>query len=142
MQNDNYNDTIKLEMIKQKYNELKFNDALLESIQKDIFLFNLLPMIKIEDLKNINIFLIEDIISRLSLKLTSIVKNNNSNRIYLEIILSFFHLVVSSKIKLKTVTKLNLEDSLNYIKNDYKSFRITNNELKLIENIIKSIKKL
>ena len=129
-------------MIKQKYNELKFNDALLESIQKDIFLFNLLPMIKIEDLKNINIFLIEDIISRLSLKLTSIVKNNNSNRIYLEIILSFFHLVVSSKIKLKTVTKLNLEDSLNYIKNDYKSFRITNNELKLIENIIKSIKKL
>ena len=133
------NDDKKLKLIKNKYNDSKFNDALLESIQNDIYLFEILPLIKNEDLKYINIILIEDIISRLSLKLPSILKSNN--RIYFGVILSFFNLVVNSKIKLKIITKLNLEDSLNYIKNDYKYFQITLIDMKLIDNIIKSIKK-
>ena len=137
LNNKNYDD-IKIELIKQKYNETRFNDALLESIQNDVYLFKLLSLVKAEDLNNINVILIEDIISRLSLKLTSILKNNN--RIYLGVILSFINLVVNSKIKLKIVTKLNLEDSLNYIRNDYKYFQISDVDLKLIENIIKLIK--
>ncbi len=133
----NYDDN-KIELIKQKYNEMKFNEALLESIQNDVYLFKLLSLVKAEDLDNINVILIEDIISRLSLKLTSILKNNN--RIYLGVILSFINLVVNSTIKLKIVAKLNLEDSLNYIRNDYKYFQISDVDLKLIENIIKLIK--
>ena len=96
-------------------------------------------LIKIEDLNKINITLIEDIASRLSLKLPSILKNKN--RFYFGIILSFFNLVVNSKINLKVVTKLNLQDSLNFIKKDYKYFKVSEVDLKLIDNIIKLIKK-
>ena len=136
--NDNNNNK-KIDIIKKKYNNLKFNEALLDSIKNDIYLFKLLPLIKNEDLKEINITLIEDVISRLSLKLPSILRNKN--RIYFGIILSFLNLIANSEIKLKTVTKLNLLDSLNYIKKDYKFFKIVEVDLKLIENIIKSIKK-
>ena len=137
--NNNDNDDNKIEVIKQKYREGKFDDALMESIKNDDYLFKLLPMVKIEDIKKININLIEDIISRLSLKLTSIIKNNNMGNF--RIILSFLNLVINSKIKLKIITKLNLEDSLTYIKNDSKLLSINNVELNLIENIITLIKK-
>lgn len=129
----------KLERIKKSYNETRYNEALLEAIKNDIYLFKLLPLIKIEDLNKINITLIEDIVSRLSLKLPSILKNKN--RFYFGIILSFLNLVINSKINLKVVTKLNLQDSLNYIKKDYKYFKISEVDLKLIDNIIKLIKK-
>jgi hypothetical protein len=129
----------KLERIKKSYNETRYNEALQEAIKNDIYLFKLLPLIKIEDLNNINITLIEDIVSRLSLKLPSILKNKN--RSYFGIILSFLNLVVNSKIHLKIVTKLNLQDSLNYIKKDYKYFKISEVDLKLIDNIFKLIKK-
>lgn len=129
----------KWERIKKSYNETRYNEALLEAIKNDIYLFKLLPLIKIEDLSKINISLIEDIVSRLSIKLPSILKNKN--RFYFGIILSFLNLVVNSKINLKIVTKLNLQDSLNYIKKDYKYFKISEINLKLIDNIIKLIKK-
>ena len=129
----------KWERIKKSYNEMRYNEALQEAIKNDIYLFKLLPLIKIEDLSKINISLIEDIVSRLSIKLPSILKNKN--RFYFGIILSFLNLVVNSKINLKIVTKLNLQDSLNYIKKDYKYFKISEINLKLIDNIIKLIKK-
>ena len=129
----------KWEKIKNSYIETRYNEALLEGIKNDIYLFKLLPLIKIEDLNKINISLIEDIVSRLSIKLPSILKNQN--RFYFGIILSFLNLVVNSKINLKIVTKLNLKDSLNYIKKDYKYFKISEINLKLIDNIIKLIKK-
>lgn len=133
------NNNKKLELIKQKYNDSQFNDALLESVQNDIYLFKLLPLIKEEDLPKINIILIEDIISRLSLKMPSILRNNN--RSYFGVILSFLNLVVNSNLKLKIITKLNLKDSLNFIKGDYKYFNISTIDINIIENIIKSIKK-
>ena len=129
----------KWERIKKAYNETRYNEALLEAIKNDIYLFKLLPLVKIEDLNKINITLVEDIVSRLSLKLPSILKNKN--RFYFGIILSFLNLVVNSKINLKIVTKLNLQDSLNYIKKDYKYFKVSEVDLKLIDNIIKLIKK-
>jgi len=129
----------KWERIKNSYIETRYNEALLEGIKNDIYLFKLLPLIKIEDLNKINISLIEDIVSRLSIKLPSILKNQN--RFYFGIILSFLNLVVNSKINLKIVTKLNLKDSLNYIKKDYQYFKISEINLKLIDNIIKLIKK-
>jgi hypothetical protein len=103
----------KWERIKKSYNETRYNEALQEAIKNDIYLFKLLPLIKIEDLSKINISLIEDIVSRLSIKLPSILKNKN--RFYFGIILSFLNLVVNSKINLKIVTKLNLQVSLNLI---------------------------
>ena len=136
-QNNNDNNK-KIELIKLKYNNCKFNDALLESIQNDIYLFKLLPLIKKEDLPKINIVLIEDIISRLSLKISSILKSNN-NRKYFRIILSFFNVIVNSDIKLKLITKLNVKDSLNFIKDDYKYFNISAVDMNIIGNIIKSI---
>ena len=135
-----YNDDSnkKIELIKLKYNNCKFNEALLESIQNDIYLFKLLPLIKKEDLPKINIVLIEDIISRLSLKISSILKSNNNSK-YFRIILSFFNVVINSDIKLKLITKLNLKDSLNFVKDDYKYFNISSVDMNIIENIIKSI---
>ena len=111
---------------------------MLESIQNDIYLFKLLPLIKKEDLPKINIVLIEDIISRLSLKISSILKSNNNSK-YFRIILSFFNVVINSDIKLKLITKLNLKDSLNFVKDDYKYFNISSVDMNIIENIIKSI---
>ena len=134
------NNNKKIDLIKKKYNDFKFNEALLESIENDIYLFKLLPLIKIEDLPKINIILIEDIISRLSLKIPSILKNKK-NRIYFGVILSFLNLVINSNLKLKIITKLNLKDSLNFIKDEHKYFLISTVDLNLIENIIKSIKK-
>ena len=130
----------KIDLIKKKYNDYKYDEALLESIQNDIYLFKLLPLIKEEDLPKINIILIEDIISRLSLKIPSILKNKN-NRIYFGVILSFLNLVINSNLQLKIITKLNLKDSLNFIKDEHKYFDISTVDLNLIEKIIKSIKK-
>ena len=52
--NNQIDEDKKLKLIKNKYNNCKFNDALLESIQNDIYLFKILPLIKLEDLKDIN----------------------------------------------------------------------------------------
>ena len=56
-------------------------------------------------------------------------------------ILSFLNLVINSNLQLKIITKLNLKDSLNFIKDEHKYFDISTVDLNLIEKIIKSIKK-
>ena len=130
--------TKKIDSIKNEINNKNFDDALTEAIKNDEYLYKTLPLIKKEDFPKINSTLIEDIISRLSLKLTSVLKGRYKT--YFPTILNFFDSVVSSNINLKLITKLNLEDSLKYIKKCTKEYYLPKNDIKCIDNILKRIK--
>ena len=86
-QNQIIDDEMKIEIIKNKYISGKYNEALSEAKQNDKYLFRLLPLIVSENIPKIDLSLIEEVISELSLKLPKLCTGEGKNNI--NIILSF-----------------------------------------------------
>ena len=130
-------DKIKVEIIKNKFKSGKYNEALIESKENDKFLFELLPLITIENISKLDLLIVEDIISELCTKLPklNIIKGNNN----ISAVLSFFNLIIKSKISLKLNTQINLKDTLKLMKVE-NNLKLSQYDITNIDIIIKSLK--
>jgi hypothetical protein len=136
-QNQIIDDEMKIEIIKNKYISGKYNEALIEAKQNDKYLYRLLPLIVSENIPKIDLSLIEEIISELSLKLPKLCMGEGKNNI--NIILSFFNQVIRSRINLKLIIQINLKDILQLMKTEY-ILKMSQNDITNIDIILKSLK--
>ena len=136
-QNQIIDDEMKIEIIKNKYISGKYNEALSEAKQNDKYLFRLLPLIVSENIPKIDLSLIEEVISELSLKLPKLCMGEGKNNI--NIILSFFNQVIRSRINLKLIIQINLKDILQLMKTEY-ILKMSQNDITNIDIILKSLK--
>ena len=136
-QNQIIDDEMKIEIIKNKYISGKYNEALIEAKQNDKYLYRLLPLIVSENIPKIDLSLIEEIISELSLKLPKLCMGEGKNNI--NIILSFFNQVIRSRINLKLIIQINLKDILQLMKSEY-ILKMSQNDITNIDIILKSLK--
>ena len=126
----------KFEEIKNNFLNGNYTSAIMDSIENDKFLYKLLPLITADIINNgIDANIIEDLISRVSLKLP---RFTSSDKTYVSNILSFFNQIANSGIELKLITKLNLKDTLKYIKCNY-GLRLTQKDNTYIDNVLKNI---
>jgi hypothetical protein len=107
-------DNIKIEEIREKFYNGKFNEALLETYQNDRYLLKLLPLIDKKIIPKIEIALLEDAISRLNKRINKLVMEGDRESI--NDILQFYIQLTRAKIELKLVTQLNINDALNFLK--------------------------
>ena len=125
----------KFEEIKNNFLNGNYTSAIMDSIENDKFLYKLLPLITADIINNgIDANIIEDLISRVSLKLP---RFTSSDKTYVSNILSFFNQIANSGIDLKLITKLNLKDALKYIKSNY-GLRLTQKDNSYIDNVLKT----
>ena len=136
-QNQIIDDEMKIEIIKNKYISGKYNEALNEAKQNDKYLYRLLPLIVSENIPKIDLSLIEEVISELSLKLPKLCMGEGKNNI--NIILSFFNQVIRSRINLKLIIQINLKDILQLMKTEY-ILKMSQNDITNIDIILKSLK--
>jgi hypothetical protein len=136
-QNQIIDDEMKIEIIKNKYISGKYNEALSEAKQNDKYLFRLLPLIVSENIPKIDLSLIEEVISELSLKLPKLCMGEGKNNI--NIILSFFNQVIRSRINLKLIIQINLKDILQLMKTEY-ILKLSQNDITNIDIILRSLK--
>jgi len=136
-QNQIIDDEMKIEIIKNKYISGKYNEALIEAKQNDKYLYRLLPLIVSENIPKIDLSLIEEVISELSLKLPKLCMGEGKNNI--NIILSFFNQVIRSRINLKLIIQINLKDILQLMKTEY-ILKMSQNDITNIDIILKSLK--
>ena len=126
----------KFEEIKNNFLNGDYTSAIMDSIENDKYLFKLLPLITADLINNgIDTSTIEDLISRVSLK---VPRFTSSDKTYVSNILSFFNQVANSGIDLKLITKLNLKDTLKYIKCNF-GLRLTQKDNSYIDNVLKII---
>ena len=107
-------DNIKIEEIREKFYNGKFNEALLETYQNDRYLLKLLPLIDKKIIPKIEIALLEDAISRLNKRINKLVMEGDRESI--NDILQFYIQLTRAKIELKLVTQLNINDALTFLK--------------------------
>ena len=136
-QNQIIDDEMKIEIIKNKYISGKYNEALNEAKQNDKYLYRLLPLIVSENIPKIDLSLIEEVISELSLKLPKLCMGEGKNNI--NIILSFFNQVIRSRINLKLIIQINLKDILQLMKTEY-ILKLSQNDITNIDIILRSLK--
>ena len=134
------NEEAKYAMIENKFMKGKYNEALMEAVQNDKFLYRLLPLILSENLTRMTPSVIEDIISRLNVNLTKLCKgdevNNNGN---ISTILSFYSQLIRSRVNLKLISQLNMKDTLRLVKSEY-ILKLSQNDINNIDIILKSLK--
>ena len=114
---NNYNkseDRIKIEEIREKFYNGKFNEALLETYQNDRYLLKLLPLIDKKVIPKIEIALLEDAISRLNKRINKLVMEGDRKSI--NDILQFYIQLTQAKRQLKLVTQLSINDALTFLK--------------------------
>ena len=105
---------VKIEELKNKFNNGGYNEALLETNQNDRYLLKLLPLINRKIIPKIEIALLEDAISRLNKRLTILCMEGDRDSI--NDVLQFYIQILKSKLELKLVTQLSINNALNFLK--------------------------
>ena len=137
---NNYNkseDRIKIEEIREKFYNGKFNEALLETYQNDRYLLKLLPLIDKKVIPKIEIALLEDAISRLNKRINKLVMEGDRKSI--NDILQFYIQLTQAKRQLKLVTQLSINDALTFLKGKGNNI-LEEEDYNNIETIINSLR--
>ena len=127
----------KIEEIKKKFTDGKYNEALIESKENDKYLIKLLPLIDKNIIPKIEIAVIEDVISRLNKRLSIICLGRGRENI--SDILSLYVKITKSKINLKLMTQLSIKDTLKFLKAKSNK-KFTQSDINNIEIILKALK--
>ena len=127
----------KIDEIKKKFIDGKYNEALIESKENDKYLIKLLPLIDKNIITKIEISIIEDVINRLNKRLSIICLG--SGRENISDILSLYIKITKSKINLKLMTQLSIKDTLKFLKAKSKN-KFTQSDFNNIEIILKALK--
>ena len=129
---------MKIENLKNYFQNGKYNEALLESKQNDKYLLELLPLMKREIIPKIDIAILEDCISRLNKRIYILCMDDEWE--YISDILMFYLQLLNSKKKLKIIIKLSIKDAMNFLKSKGNNF-LEENDMNNIETIINTIVK-
>lgn len=129
---------MKIENLKNDFQNGKYNEALLESKQNDKYLLELLPLMKREIIPKIDIAILEDCISRLNKRIYILCMDDEWE--YISDILMFYLQLLNSKKKLKIIIKLSIKDAMNFLKSKGNNF-LEENDMNNIEIIINTIVK-
>ena len=127
----------KIEEIKKKFTDGKYNEALIESKENDKYLIKLLPLIDKNIIPKIEIAVIEDVISRLNKRLSIICLGRGRENI--SDILSLYVKITKSKINLKLMTQLSIKDTLKFLKAKSNN-KFSQSDFNNIDIILKSLK--
>ena len=127
----------KIEELKKKFIDGKFNEALIESKDNDKYLIKLLPFIDKNIIPKIEIAIIEDIVNRLNKKLSIICLGNGRENI--NDILLFYIRLTKAKINLKLYCQLSIKDTLKFLKAKSNN-KLIQSDFNNIDTILKSLK--
>ena len=103
----------KIEELKDKFMNGRYNEALLETNKNDRYLLKLLPLVNKKIIPKIEIALLEDVISRINKRVPILCMEEKGN---INDIILFYMELIRSKIELKLVTQLSIHDALNFLK--------------------------
>ena len=126
-----------LEIIKNRFKNGKYNEALIEAKEKDIYLIEILSLISHDNIHKIDLSIIEEIICNLCLKIPKLDNGEGKNTI--NKILSFFNQIIESKINLKLFIQKSLKNTLNLMKNE-NTLILSQNEKNIIDIILRNLK--
>ena len=127
----------KIDELKKKFVDGKYNEALIESKENDNYLFKLLPFMDKNVIPKIETLILEDVINRLNKKLSIICLG--TGRANINDILSFYIQLTKSKINLKLITQLSIKDTLKFLKAKSNN-KLIQNDINNIDAIIKALK--
>ena len=133
----NYEENIKIETLKNRFMNGRYNEALIESKENDKYLFKLLPLIDKKVIPKIEIAILEDAIARLNKRMRIICFEEGKEKI--NSILSFYNQLIRSKIELKYITQINIKDALSFLKSKANN-KLNNEDINNIDKIISSLK--
>ena len=127
----------KIEEIKKKFIDGKYNEALIESKENDKYLNKLLPYMDKFVIPKIDVSILEDVIGKLNKRLSIICLGNGRENI--NDILNFYIRISKQKINLKLMTQLSIKDTLKFIKS--KSIhKLNQSDINNIDIILKGLK--
>ena len=127
----------KIDELKNKFVNGKYNEALIESKENDNYLFKLLPYMDKNIIPKIEIVILEDIINRLNKKISIICLG--TGRANINDILSFYIQLTKSKVNLKLITQLSIKDTLKFLKAKSNN-KLIQNDINNIDTILKALK--
>ena len=127
----------KIDELKKKFVNGKYNEVLIESKENDNYLFKLLPFMDKNIIPKIEIVILEDIINRLNKKISIICLG--AGRANINDILSFYIQLTKSKVNLKLITQLSIKDTLKFLKAKSNN-KLIQNDINNIDTILKSLK--
>ena len=104
----------KIEELKEKFKNGRYNETLLETNQNDRYLIKLLPLMDKKIIPKIEIALLEDTISRLNKRVPILCMEEGRESI--NDVLLFYIQLLKSKIELKLITQLSINNALNFLK--------------------------
>ena len=131
-----YEENIKIETLKTRFMDGRYNEALIESKENDKYLFKLLPLMDKNIIPKIEIAILEDVIDRVNKRMRIVCFEQGKEKI--NIILNFYSQLMKSKIELKIITQTNIRDALSFLKSKANS-KLTNEDFNNIEKIIDSL---
>ena len=129
-------DKMKIEELKNRFNEGEYNEALISTNNNDRYLLKLIPLITKKIVPKIQIAILEDVISRLNKRLTILCMEGDRDSIH--DILMFYIQLLTSKMKFKLVTQLNINNALNFLKVNGSNI-LTEDDINNIEAILGSL---
>ena len=132
-----HEENLKIEDLKNKFANGKYNEALIESKENDKYLFKLLPLMEKTIIPKIEIAILEDAISRLNKRIRIVCFEEGRERI--NDILQFYVQLIKSKIELKVITQINIKDALTFLKSKANN-KLNDEDIHNIERIIGSLK--
>ena len=127
----------KIDELKRKFVNGKYNEVLIESKENDNYLFKLLPFMDKNIIPKIEIVILEDIINRLNKKISIICLGTGRGNI--NDILSFYIQLTKSKVNLKLMTQLSIKDTLKFLKAKSNN-KLIQNDINNIDAILKALK--
>ena len=127
----------KIDELKKKFVNGKYNEVLIESKENDNYLFKLLPFMDKNIIPKIEIVILEDIINRLNKKISIICLG--TGRANINDILTFYIQLTKSKVNLKLITQLSIKDTLKFLKAKSNN-KLIQNDINNIDTILKALK--
>ena len=127
----------KIEEIKKKFNDGRYNEAIIETNQYDKYLLKLLPLMNRKNITEIEIAILEDVISRLNKRLNILCMEGDRESI--NVVLQFYIQIIKSKLELKLVTQLNIRNTLSFLKEKGIN-KLIDEDISNIERILGSLR--
>ena len=122
---------------KKKFIEGRYNEAIIETNQCDKYLLKLLPLMNRKNITEIEIAILEDVISRLNKRLNILCMEGDRESI--NDVLQFYIQIIKSKLELKLVTQLNIRNTLSFLKEKGIN-KLTDEDISNIERILGSLR--
>ena len=127
----------RIEELKRIFKSGKYNQALYESRENDIYLIKLLPLLDKNIIPKVDTSIIEDVINRLNKKISIICVGNGRTNI--NDILGFYIQLIKSKINLKLIIQLNIKDTLKFLRAKSNN-KLIQSDINNIDTILKGLK--